>query len=209
MNLRHYAVLVSVLAMPGVASSQDWIKWEAPQRQEVANQAAEPLQETSTEATSPVAMEENSEAQVVAPPSSSASLDKAECDAEVARTYPVNLWAPGLGKKRNELFAACMSRRAEPHRVMEDSPSVRKIECDAEVARSYPVNLWGPGLGKKREELFAACMARPIQSTPNVSAAPPSKAECDAEVARAYPINLWAPGLRQKRKDLFDACMAR
>lgn len=209
MNLRLSAVLVYVLAMPGVASSQDWIKWEAPPRQELANEAAEPQQQKSNEAPSLVAMKGRSEAQAAAPASSSATFDKAECDAEVARTYPVNLWAPGLGKKRAELFAACMSRRAEPHQAKEDSPSTRKVECDAEVARSYPVNLWGPGLGKKRQELFAACMARPIQSTPDVSNAPPSKAECDAEVARAYPINLWAPGLRQKRKDLFDACMAR
>jgi hypothetical protein len=41
----------------------------------------------------------------------SPSFGKAECEAEVAKTYPINLWAPGLGKKRKELFAACMAKR--------------------------------------------------------------------------------------------------
>jgi hypothetical protein len=88
------------------------------------------------------------------------NVDKAECDAEVARTYPANLWAPGLGKKRQELFDACIQTRTAPPEKVAASSSVDKAQCDAEVARTYPVNLWAPGLGKKRQELFDACMTQ-------------------------------------------------
>ena len=126
----------------------------------------------------------------------------------MATAYPVNVWAPGLGEKRKELFASCMARPSQAAQHAGGARPPGKAECDAEVARAYPVYLWAPGLKQKREELFAACMAR--GSTSNGAATPAfDKAECDAEIAKAYPVNLWAPGLGEKRKQLFAACMAK
>ena len=156
MNVRIILVAMFALATPSVASSQGWVKWDsskqqtAPTTQQQGQVAAQPT---------PLAQQARSDAPANATIASSASFDKAECDAEVAKAYPVNLWAPGLGKKREELFAACMARGTRQATVVGSSPANR-AECDAEVARAYPVNLWAPGLGKKREELFAACMAR-------------------------------------------------
>ena len=208
MNRRVLLILMCVLWMPSVASSQEWIKWDSPQQQPPQD-IAQPQKNTSDKTPQEGPPQTKSVATVAGTTLPSPVIDKAECDAEVARTYPVNLWAPGLGKKRDELFAACMTRRSNSEDVLANSPPTGKVECDAEVARTYPVNLWAPGLKEKRQELFAACMARPNGPAVTVGSAPPNKAECDAEVARAYPVNLWAPGLGNKRKELFAACMAR
>jgi hypothetical protein len=94
---------------------------------------------------------------------SSATINKAECDAEVGRAYPAYIWAPGLGKKREELFAACMAKAAnaaQPGAATSNSPAIDKAECDAEVGQTYPAYIWAPGLNTKRKELFAACTAK-------------------------------------------------
>lgn len=167
MYLRILLVLACALVVPSVASGQDWMKWEPTQQQ--TNNFSQPQPDKSEQSQPQAAPQETPvtdvqhsiEAPVALSRSTSPSMNKAECDAEVARTYPVNLWAPGLSQKRKELFAACMERRANPQQMMSaSSSSNKKIECDAEVARTYPVNLWAPGLSKKRKELFAACMAR-------------------------------------------------
>lgn len=85
-------------------------------------------------------------------------IDQARCDAEVAKAYAPNLYGPGIKKKRSDLFAACMARRADPTSAGR-TPAYDKAECEGEVATAYPLNLWGPGLKKKRDALFAACMA--------------------------------------------------
>jgi hypothetical protein len=93
-------------------------------------------------------------------PEARLAIDQAECDAEVATTYPANLYAPGLSRKRKELFAACMAQRGAPESEEVDHAAINNAECDAEVARTYPANLWAPGLRKKRKQLFEVCMSR-------------------------------------------------
>jgi hypothetical protein len=90
---------------------------------------------------------------------SAAAINKAECDAEVATAYPAYVWAPGLSKKRKELFAACMAKRSQSPTESSSPSSISKAECDAKVAKAYPAYVWAPGLTQKRKELFAACMA--------------------------------------------------
>lgn len=191
------------------ASAQEWISWKdqsTPQAQPPAQQAPsvqkavlQPIPSDQAQPLLPAATNNDS----------TALIDKAECDAEVARSYPVFLWAPGLGKKRVELFDACISKRSHPAEAANGSVSITKADCDAEVARTYPVNLWAPGLTKKRQELFAVCVARAPTTPAKPSHTTPNNVECDAEVARTYPVNLWAPGLREKRQELHAACMAR
>ena len=107
----------------------------------------------------PVAQAPASQAATTTSNASSTSISKAECDAEVATTYPAYVWAPGLGQKRKELFAACMSKRSQPSTQASSSSSITKAECDARVAKAYPAFIWAPGLNQKRKELFTACMA--------------------------------------------------
>jgi hypothetical protein len=88
-----------------------------------------------------------------------------ECDAEVARTYPANIWAPGMSRKRQELHDACMRREEAASGQGQQArpaanPESRRIECEAEAARSYPANIWFPGASKKRKELVRVCMVR-------------------------------------------------
>lgn len=158
MKILYKASLLAMAVCSSTASAQGWIKWEG-QATQPTQQTAQPTQQ-SAPAPAPAPVEvPAAQSRATTIMNSPTSFDKAECDAAVATAYPVNLWAPGLGKKREELFAACMARRANPASVTSPSPSMGKAECDAKVATAYPVNLWAPGLSKKRKELFAACMA--------------------------------------------------
>ena len=156
------ASLLVLVVMSSTASAQGWVKWKT--------QSAQPAPAAQPASPAPpalVAQPGPQPAPVVAPAAESRApmvtntsvFDKAECDAVVATAYPINLWAPGLSKKRQELFAACMVRRASTASTTNPSPPLGKAECDAKVATAYPINLWAPGLSQKRKELFAACMA--------------------------------------------------
>lgn len=154
--MKNASVLMAILALAlcsSAVSAQSSLSWKR-QPSQPAAQPASSVHQSTPQASSAQEIPQTTAS------NSSALVNKAECDAEVAMAYPVNLWAPGLSKKREELFAACMSRRSDSTAQSGGSPSVDKAECDAVVAKAYPINLWAPGLGKKRKELFAACMAK-------------------------------------------------
>ena len=161
------------------AHSQSWWKSHSPQTNQSSAQPQTPTPTENQPALQPqtpqsdpasTAPQESTHPQEptvnAVQPKPASDVDKAECDAEVARAYPSYVWGPGLSKKRKDLFNACIQKRVDPQATQADRQSVDKVECDAEVAKTYPPYVYGPGLSKKRKDLFSACMTErgyPIQ----------------------------------------------